>query len=59
MRDNFAARLYHQRTGYWKADGHGLAPVPAAASAAALDLSIRVCGEIENKFQNWQCDMSS
>ena len=50
MRDNFAARLYHQRTGYWKADGHGLAPVPAAASAAALDLSIRVCGEIENKF---------
>ncbi len=38
MRDNFAARLYHQRTGYWEADGHGLAPVPAAARAAALDL---------------------
>ena len=38
MRDNFAARLYHQHTGYWEADGHGLAPVPAAARAAALDL---------------------
>jgi glyoxylase-like metal-dependent hydrolase (beta-lactamase superfamily II) len=38
MRDNFTARLYHQRTGYWEADGQGLAPVPAAARAAALDL---------------------
>ena len=38
MRDNFAARLYHQRTGYWEADGHGLAPASAAARAAALDL---------------------
>ena len=38
MRDNFTARLYHQRTGYWEADGHGLALVPAAARAAALDL---------------------
>jgi glyoxylase-like metal-dependent hydrolase (beta-lactamase superfamily II) len=38
MRDNFAARLYHQRTGYWEADGHGLAPMPAAARAAALEL---------------------
>lgn len=37
-RDNFAARLYHQRTGYWGADGRGLAPLPAAARAAALDL---------------------
>jgi glyoxylase-like metal-dependent hydrolase (beta-lactamase superfamily II) len=38
MRDNFAARLYHQHTGYWEADGHGLAPQSAAARAAALDL---------------------
>ena len=38
MRDNFAARLYHQRTGYWEPDGRGLEPVPAAARAAALDL---------------------
>ncbi|MBV9383718.1 MAG: MBL fold metallo-hydrolase [Streptosporangiaceae bacterium] len=37
-RDNFTARLYHQRTGYWQADGQGLAPVPATARAAALDL---------------------
>jgi hypothetical protein len=34
-RDNFAARLYHQRTGCWEADGHGLAPQPAAARPCA------------------------
>ena len=25
-RDNFIARLYHQRTGYWQPNGHGLDP---------------------------------
>jgi hypothetical protein len=33
--DNFAARLYHQPTGYREADGYKLAPQPAVA---ALDL---------------------
>ena len=37
-RDNFTARLYHQRTGYWKPDGHGLEPMTAEQRAAALDL---------------------
>src|SRR5216684_3226704 len=37
-RDNFTARLYHQRTGYWQADGTGLEPSTAAEHAAALDL---------------------
>jgi glyoxylase-like metal-dependent hydrolase (beta-lactamase superfamily II) len=28
IRDRFAARLYHQRTGYWHPDGHDLHPAP-------------------------------
>jgi glyoxylase-like metal-dependent hydrolase (beta-lactamase superfamily II) len=38
MRDHFVQRLYHQRTGYWDADGQGLEPVAPAARSAALDL---------------------
>ena len=38
IRETFAARLYHQRTGYWQPDGRGLEPVTDAARAAALDL---------------------
>jgi glyoxylase-like metal-dependent hydrolase (beta-lactamase superfamily II) len=37
-RDHFAARLYHQRTGYWQPDGTGMEPSTAAEHAAALDL---------------------
>jgi len=37
-RDHFTARLYHQRTGYWKRDGYGLQPAGDDARAAALDL---------------------
>jgi glyoxylase-like metal-dependent hydrolase (beta-lactamase superfamily II) len=37
-RDHFTARLYHQRTGYWKRDGYGLQPAGADERAAALDL---------------------
>jgi glyoxylase-like metal-dependent hydrolase (beta-lactamase superfamily II) len=38
IRDNFSARLYHQRTGYWKPDGQGMEPMTAGQHAAALDL---------------------
>ena len=38
MRENFAARLYHQHTGYWEPDGRGLEPMTAQQRAAALDL---------------------
>ncbi len=38
MRDNFTARLYHQRTGYWQPDGTGMEPLLAEERAAALDL---------------------
>jgi glyoxylase-like metal-dependent hydrolase (beta-lactamase superfamily II) len=38
IRDHFVQRLYHQRTGYWQADGQGLEPIAPAARAAALDL---------------------
>ncbi len=38
IRENFTARLYHQHTGYWQPDGHGLAPKTAQQRAAALDL---------------------
>ncbi len=38
MRDNFTARLYHQRTGYWQPDGTGMEPLLAGERAAALDL---------------------
>jgi glyoxylase-like metal-dependent hydrolase (beta-lactamase superfamily II) len=37
-RDNFIARLHHQRTGYWQPDGHGLDPRSREERAAALDL---------------------
>jgi glyoxylase-like metal-dependent hydrolase (beta-lactamase superfamily II) len=37
-RDDFIARLYHQRTGYWQPDGQGLDPRSAEETAAALDL---------------------
>jgi glyoxylase-like metal-dependent hydrolase (beta-lactamase superfamily II) len=38
IRDHFLQRLYHQRTGYWQADGQGLEPVGPAERAAAFDL---------------------
>jgi glyoxylase-like metal-dependent hydrolase (beta-lactamase superfamily II) len=37
-RDTFIARLYHQRTGYWQPDGHGLDPRSQEERASALDL---------------------
>ncbi len=37
-RDNFIARLYRQRTGYWQPDGQGLDPRSQEERAAALDL---------------------
>lgn len=37
-RDCFIARLYHQRTGYWKPDGQGIDPRSSEERAAALDL---------------------
>jgi len=37
-RDDFIARLYHQRTGYWQPDGQGLDPRSQEETAAALDL---------------------
>ena len=37
-RDNFIARLYHQRTGYWQPDGQGLDPRSQEEKAQALDL---------------------
>jgi glyoxylase-like metal-dependent hydrolase (beta-lactamase superfamily II) len=37
-RDCFIARLYHQRTGYWQADGQGLDARSPEEKAAALDL---------------------
>jgi glyoxylase-like metal-dependent hydrolase (beta-lactamase superfamily II) len=36
-REVFIARLYHQRSGYCKPDGQGLAPRSSAETAAALD----------------------
>jgi glyoxylase-like metal-dependent hydrolase (beta-lactamase superfamily II) len=49
IRENFAARLYHQRTGYWQPDGQALEPLAAADRAAALDL---LAGEAEEPFVN-------
>jgi hypothetical protein len=46
-RENFTARLYHQRTGYWQPDGHGLEPLTAGQRAAALDL---LAGGSEERF---------
>src|SRR5205809_6888396 len=47
IRDRFAARLHHQRTGYWHQDGHGLQIFTAAEQAAALGL---LAGGKENPF---------
>jgi len=38
VRDNFIKRVYHQRSGYWKADGEGIEVVAPKEWAAALDL---------------------
>jgi glyoxylase-like metal-dependent hydrolase (beta-lactamase superfamily II) len=38
VRDNFAARLHHQRSGYWHPDGQGLHTFTAAERSAALGL---------------------
>jgi glyoxylase-like metal-dependent hydrolase (beta-lactamase superfamily II) len=46
-RDDFIARLYHQRTGYWQPDGQGLDPRSPAETAAALDL---IAGETAGAF---------
>lgn len=46
-RDDFIARLYHQRTGYWQPDGQGLDPRSAEETAAALDL---LAGEKADAF---------
>jgi glyoxylase-like metal-dependent hydrolase (beta-lactamase superfamily II) len=46
-RDNFIARLYHQRAGYWQPDGQGLDPRSAGETAAALDL---LAGEKADAF---------
>ncbi len=47
IRDDFIARLYHQRTGYWQPDGQGLDPRSAEETAAALDL---LAGEKADAF---------
>jgi hypothetical protein len=46
-RENFIARIYHQRTGYWQPDGQGLDPRSQEERAAALDL---LAGEKEEAF---------
>src|SRR5712692_6516610 len=46
-RDDFIARLYHQRTGYWQPDGQGLDPRSPEETAAALDL---LAGEKADAF---------
>lgn len=38
IRDRFAARLHHQRTGYWQPDGQGMQVFNPAEQAAALSL---------------------
>jgi glyoxylase-like metal-dependent hydrolase (beta-lactamase superfamily II) len=38
MRENAIKRLYHQRTGYWKANGEGIEVFSRKEEAAALDL---------------------
>src|SRR6266851_2083076 len=47
IRDDFIARLYHQRTGYWQPDGQGLDPRSPEETAAALDL---LAGEKADAF---------
>jgi hypothetical protein len=46
-RDDFIARLYHQRTGYWQPGGQGLDPRSQEETAAALDL---LAGEKADAF---------
>jgi len=46
-RDDFIARLHHQRAGYWQPDGQGLDPRSAEETAAALDL---LAGEKADAF---------
>jgi hypothetical protein len=46
-RDDFIARLYHQHTGYWQPDGHGIDPRSPEETAAALDL---LAGETPGAF---------
>jgi glyoxylase-like metal-dependent hydrolase (beta-lactamase superfamily II) len=46
-RDDFIARLYQQRTGYWQPDGQGLDPRSQEERAAALDL---LAGEKADAF---------
>ena len=46
-RDCFIARLYHQRTGYWRPDGQGLDARSPEEGAAALDL---LAGEKADAF---------
>jgi hypothetical protein len=46
-RDDFIARLYHQRTGYWQPDGQGLDSRSQEERAAALDL---LAGEKADAF---------
>jgi|SRR5271165_598784 len=46
-RDDFIARLYHQRTGYWQPGGQGLDPRSQEERAAALDL---LAGETAGAF---------
>jgi glyoxylase-like metal-dependent hydrolase (beta-lactamase superfamily II) len=38
MRSHFIERVYHQHTGYWKADGEGIETVAPREWAGALDL---------------------
>jgi glyoxylase-like metal-dependent hydrolase (beta-lactamase superfamily II) len=46
-REDFIARLYHQRTGYWQPDGQGLEARSREEIAAALDL---LAGEKADAF---------
>jgi glyoxylase-like metal-dependent hydrolase (beta-lactamase superfamily II) len=46
-RDDFVARLYHQRTGYWQPGGQGIDPRSQEETAAALDL---LAGEKADAF---------
>jgi glyoxylase-like metal-dependent hydrolase (beta-lactamase superfamily II) len=47
VRDNFVKRLYHQRTGYWKADGEGIETVAPREWAEALNV---LAGRREEAF---------
>jgi glyoxylase-like metal-dependent hydrolase (beta-lactamase superfamily II) len=56
MRERFAARLYHQRTGYWQPDGQGLQIFTHAERAAALDL---LAGGKEKPFATTAATLAS